>query len=60
MDRIGYSVSEACAQLGNISRQTLYRRIKAGDLDARKIAGRTIITGESIHRLVNSAQRVAA
>lgn len=58
MERLAYSVTETMHMLGGISRQTLYRRIKTGELDARKIAGRTVITAESIRRLVDEAPRV--
>lgn len=36
----------------NISHATCYRLIAAGKLDARKLGGKTLITTESIERLV--------
>ncbi len=35
-----------------ISHATCYRLIKSGELDARKLGSKTIISGESIERLV--------
>ncbi len=46
-----YSPREAEAILG-VSHATLYRLIAAGQLDARKIGGKTVITMESIERFV--------
>lgn len=34
--------------VSGLGRTTIYERIAAGDLDARKAGGRTLITGESL------------
>jgi hypothetical protein len=39
-------------QILNISHATCYRLIAAGKLDARKLVGKTVITAESIERLI--------
>jgi excisionase family DNA binding protein len=49
--RAFYSPKETEAIL-NISHATCYRLIAAGKLDARKLGGKTLITAESIERLV--------
>lgn len=49
--RIFYSPRETEQILG-VSHATLYRLIGAGRLDARKLGAKTVITGESIERLV--------
>jgi Helix-turn-helix domain len=42
----------------NISHATCYRLIKAQKLDARKLGGKTLITVESIERLVTELPKV--
>jgi len=49
--RAFYSPKETEAIL-NVSHATCYRLIAAGKLDARKLGGKTLITVESIERLV--------
>ena len=49
--RAVYSPRETEQILG-VSHATLYRLIAAGKLDARKLLGKTLITRESIERLV--------
>jgi len=46
-----YSPKETEAIL-NVSHATCYRLIASGRLDARKLGGKTLITAESIERLV--------
>jgi len=46
-----YSTTEAAKLLG-MGYATLYRRIKAGEVQVIKIAGRTLITKSEIKRLV--------
>jgi excisionase family DNA binding protein len=46
-----YSPKETEAIL-NVSHATCYRLIAAGKLDARKLGGKTLITAESIERLI--------
>lgn len=42
----------------SVSHATLYRLIKSGRLDARKIAGKTVITRESIESFISLLPRV--
>lgn len=42
----------------NVSHATCYRLIAAGKLDARKLGGKTLITAESIERLVTELPKV--
>jgi excisionase family DNA binding protein len=54
VDRTGralYSPRETEAILG-ISHASLYRLIAAGRLDARKLGSKTLITAESVERLI--------
>jgi hypothetical protein len=46
-----YSVRETRRLLGDISHATAYRLIAAGKLGARKIGGKTVISGKSIGNL---------
>ncbi len=48
-----YSIKETEIIL-SISHATVYRLIKAGKLDARKIGGKTVITAHSIHELLGA------
>lgn len=52
--KIAYSIKEAC-QATSLSRATIYRQIAAGRLTARRIAGRTVLTAESLHALIADA-----
>jgi excisionase family DNA binding protein len=47
--RIVYSIAEACAIAG-IRRTSLYNAIRAGDLRAIKIGGRTFILARDLYR----------
>jgi predicted site-specific integrase-resolvase len=42
----------------SVSHATLYRLINAGKLDARKLNGKTVITAESIGRLIADLPKV--
>jgi hypothetical protein len=55
-----YSVRETRSLLGGISHATTYRLIAAGRLDARKILGKTVITGHSIEKLAAELPPVGA
>ena len=55
-----YSVRETRRLLGDISHATAYRLIAAGKLDARKILGKTVITGRSIGKLAAELPPVGA
>lgn len=52
-----YSPKEAEGILG-ISHATLYRLIKAGRLDARKLDGKTVITDGSIRQLIAALPKI--
>ena len=55
--RLLYSPAETEAILG-ISHATLYRLIRVGRLDAKKIGSKTVITAESIERLIAELPKV--
>ena len=57
LGRLLYSPAETEAILG-ISHATLYRLIRVGRLDAKKIGSKTVITAESIERLIAELPRV--
>lgn len=50
-DRLAYSVREAAEALG-VSPRTIYRLISRGDLEARKIGERTVITTAALAALL--------
>jgi excisionase family DNA binding protein len=50
-ERLALSVVEACQALG-IGRTSLYALISAGQLEARKVGRRTIISAESLRSLL--------
>ena len=54
MDPISHGIVDA-AKLVGISRSSIYELISAGRLDARKVAGRTVVTGASLRRLIEEA-----
>ena len=56
LNRELYSPREIEAILG-ISHATCYRLIAAGKLDARKLGNKTVITAQSIARLVSELPR---
>jgi excisionase family DNA binding protein len=53
-----YRPKEACRTLG-IGPTKLYELIGAGALDARKLGGRTAITGDSIRRYAQNLPKAA-
>ena len=57
LGRLLYSPAETEAILG-ISHATLYRLIRVGRLDAKKIGSKTVITAESIERLIAELPKV--
>lgn len=54
--KIAYTVPEALAAIG-IGRTNLYSLAKEGKIDLRKLGGRTLVTAESLHRLINEAPK---
>jgi len=57
LGRLLYSPAETEAILG-ISHATVYRLIRVGRLDAKKIGSKTVITAESIERLIAELPKV--
>ena len=51
-----YTIAEACAVAG-IRRTTLYKEIRAGDLRAVKIGGRTVILVDDLTSLASAGRR---
>jgi excisionase family DNA binding protein len=50
-DRLAYRVPEVCRMLG-ISRATFYRRVTTGELSVKKLGGVSLVTRESLERLI--------
>ncbi|WP_234731085.1 helix-turn-helix domain-containing protein [Acidocella facilis] len=48
-----YSINDASAKFA-LSRAEIYRRLRSGDLQARKNGKRTLIDGASLRRFVDS------
>ena len=51
---ISYSVADACRVIG-IKKTKLYALLKDGQLEARRIGGRTLIPAASLRRLIEGA-----
>lgn len=52
--KISYTIAEACQATG-LGRTKLYELIDQGRLERRKIGRRTLITGDSLERLIADA-----
>ena len=52
-DRLVHNVEEACRQLGDMSRSTLYTKLAKGELVAVKIGRRSYITQAELERYVS-------
>ena len=48
---LAYTIKEACA-VSTLGRNRIFSLVNEGKLEARKLGRRTIILGESLHRLV--------
>lgn len=48
-----YSIKDAATQFA-LTRAEIYRRLRSGDLQARKNGKRTLIDGESLRRFVDN------
>ena len=51
MRKLAYSIHEVCRET-SFGKTKVYQLCSEGKLDARKIGRRTIITGESLERLI--------
>lgn len=49
---LAYSLKDACA-VSSLGRTTLYTHINSGRLKAIRVGGRTLISAESLHALLN-------
>lgn len=49
---LAYSIADAC-QLSSLGKTYVYKLIKEGKLTARKVGNRTLITAESLRRLID-------
>lgn len=49
--KLAYTVREACIATG-LSRSTIYNLFRAGRLAKRRVAGRTLIIGDDLRRLL--------
>ena len=56
-DRLAYRVPEVCAMLG-ISRATLYRRVKSGDLTIHKLGSVSLIKRGDVELLLRKPVHV--
>ena len=54
MDTLALRIPDAAKLIG-IGRSSLYELVATGQLDARKIAGRTVITTASLRQLLDAA-----
>ena len=55
-ERLVYRVPEVCKMLG-ISRATLYRRVKTGEIAILKLGGIALVKREALDRLIRDDQR---
>jgi excisionase family DNA binding protein len=51
--RFAYSINEVCAAT-NLGRDAVYRAISAGQLVARKLGKRTVVTSRDLERFLHS------
>jgi excisionase family DNA binding protein len=49
--RLAYSVLEAC-QMTSLSRWTLWKLVKSGELQTRKVGRRKLIVAESLEKFI--------
>ncbi|RWO35681.1 MAG: DNA-binding protein [Mesorhizobium sp.] len=54
LEPISYSVAEAC-RISSLGRSNLYRFIREGKLEARKLGGRTLVPATALRRLIEEA-----
>jgi excisionase family DNA binding protein len=58
-NRAAFSVAEVCAQTG-LGRDAVYNAIKTGQLGARKLGRRNLITQKDLHRFLASLPKAGA
>lgn len=58
LEPLAYSIEEAC-RVSSLGRTNLYRFIREGKLDVRKLGGRTLVPAASLRRLIDEAPAVA-
>jgi excisionase family DNA binding protein len=49
---LAYSIADAC-QISSLGKTYVYKLIKDGKLTSRKVGNRTLITAESLRRLID-------
>lgn len=54
IEPLAYSIDEAC-RVSSLGRTNLYRFIREGKLDIRRLGGRTLVPAESLRRLIEQA-----
>ncbi len=57
--QLTYSIPEAANQL-SVSRATIYRLFESGELEYRKVAGRTVVTHAALLRFIGEEEGLAA
>jgi excisionase family DNA binding protein len=55
--KLAYTIPEA-VEATSLSRDTLYRRHRVGDITMRKVGGRTLISAADLMRLIEDAPAV--
>ena len=50
--KIGYSIAEA-QRASSLSRSTLYKLMRSGELESTKVHGRRVIPAAALHRLIS-------
>ena len=53
--RLAYRVSDTC-HAGGFGKSTLYKLAAEGRLELIRIRGRTLVTADSLHRLIDEAR----
>jgi len=54
-EKLAYTVEEACAAIG-IGRTKLYALANEHQIDMKRVGGRTLVTAESLQRLISDAE----
>lgn len=51
-EKLAFRIGDACLAIG-ISRTSLYKLVKAGELKLIRIAGRSLVPASELHRLIS-------